>query len=90
MVLRDAAGHVDSLNYGLLVDPWSGEGYRAGLPGAAARRGAHVDGHQRTTARFPDGADTDSNCADFRSSNGTFTEPTPGTGAASSPRSRSP
>ena len=30
MVLRDAAGRVvDSLNYGLLVDPWAGEGYQA-------------------------------------------------------------
>jgi non-reducing end alpha-L-arabinofuranosidase len=28
IVLRDAAGHVaDSLNYGLLVDPWASEGY---------------------------------------------------------------
>ncbi len=30
MVLRDAAGMVvDSLNYGLLVDPWASEGYHA-------------------------------------------------------------
>src|SRR5439155_17149641 len=30
MVLRDAAGVVvDSLNYGLLVDPWAAEGYQA-------------------------------------------------------------
>ena len=30
MVLRDAAGLVvDSLNYGLLVDPWASEGYQA-------------------------------------------------------------
>jgi hypothetical protein len=30
MVLRDAAGLVvDSLNYGLLVDPWAAEGYQA-------------------------------------------------------------
>jgi hypothetical protein len=30
MVLRDAAGLVvDSLNYGLLVDPWASEGYHA-------------------------------------------------------------
>ncbi len=29
MVLRDAAGLVvDSLNYGLLVDPWAAEGYQ--------------------------------------------------------------
>ena len=30
-------------------------------------------------ARFPDGADADSNCTDFRTSNGTFSDPTPGT-----------
>src|SRR5207302_10624942 len=30
MVLRDAAGLVvDSLNYGLLVDPWASEGYQS-------------------------------------------------------------
>src|SRR5262249_19821304 len=30
MVLRDAAGLVvDSLNYGLMVDPWAAEGYQA-------------------------------------------------------------
>src|SRR4029079_1902623 len=34
MVLRDATGHVlDSLNYGLLVDPWAAEGYH-GVSGA--------------------------------------------------------
>lgn len=27
MVLRDAAGNVDGLNYGLIVDPWAAEGY---------------------------------------------------------------
>jgi len=48
MVLRDAPGLVvDSLNYGLLVDPW------------AARVA------DRSAGRFPDGADTDSNCGDF-------------------------
>src|SRR5262249_19879042 len=80
MVLRDAAGLVvDSLNYGLLVDPWAAEGYQAksgageggcrvpalggggrggfGGPGAAASN--------RSAGRFPDGADTDSNCTDF-------------------------
>ena len=51
MVLRDAAGLVvDSLNYGLLVDPWAAEGYhgtsgageggcRVPAPGAGARGG---------------------------------------------------
>ncbi len=81
MVLRDAAGHVaDSLNYGLLVDPWSGEGYQAGSPGSGCKAAvpASTGALGRSMARFPDGADTDSNCADFRSSNGTFTDPTPG------------
>ena len=37
MVLRDAAGNVaDSLNYGLLVDPWSAEGYQGGGGSSAA------------------------------------------------------
>ena len=73
MVLRDAAGLVaDSLNYGGLVDPWAAEGYQAvsgsgqsgchvPVPGAAFRAPA-VD---RSAGRFPDGADTDSNCTDF-------------------------
>jgi hypothetical protein len=80
MVLRDAASLVvDSLNYGGLVDPWVAQGYQAtsgpeqggcyapapassggfGGPGAAATN--------RSTGRFPDGADTGSNCADFHS-----------------------
>ena len=83
MVLRDAAGHVaDSLNYGLLVDPWSAEGYQAGSPGSGCKAivPASTGTNGRSAARFPDGADTDSNCADFRASNGTFTDPTPGTG----------
>ena len=77
MVLRDAAGLVvDSLNYGLLVDPWAAEGYQAAsgsgqsgcrVPaparrwlGPAVRRRAY-----KSAGRFPDGADTDSNCSDF-------------------------
>jgi hypothetical protein len=76
MVLRDAAGLVvDSLNYGGLVDPWAAEGYQAasgsGLsgcrvtspgPGGAATATAAAN---RSAGRFPDGADTDSNCTDF-------------------------
>ena len=83
MVLRDAAGLVvDSLNYGLLVDPWAAEGYhgtsgtgeagcraptpgmgqRFGPPGAAAPQ---VMTPHRSSGRYPDGADTDSNCHDF-------------------------
>lgn len=79
MVLRDASGLVvDSLNYGGLVDPWAAEGYQgksgldqggcyaptpspAGIfgPAAAARM------TNESAGRFPDGADTDSNCHDF-------------------------
>ena len=66
MVLRDAAGMVvDSLNYGLLVDPWAAEGYQA--TGGAGQSGCRVvaPGPGRSAGRFPDGHDTDSNCADF-------------------------
>ena len=79
MVLRDASGLVvDSLNYGGLVDPWAAEGYQATsgsraewLPCAAAsgprrrtfRRAASAT--NTSAGRFPDGADTDSNCNDF-------------------------
>ncbi|MGA1982494.1 MAG: arabinofuranosidase catalytic domain-containing protein [Acidobacteriaceae bacterium] len=66
MVLRDAAGLVvDSLNYGLLVDPWAGEGYQA--TSGARQRGCFVaaPGVGRSAGRFPDGHDTDSNCDDF-------------------------
>ncbi len=80
MVLRDASDMVvDSLNYGGLVDPWAAEGYQATSgsgqsgcrvtapgstmgfgPGAAAAHGSNT-----SAGRFPDGADTDSNCIDF-------------------------
>ncbi len=71
MVLRDAAGLVvDSLNYGLLVDPWAAEGYQ-GTSGAG-QSGRRVSSPalaapaiDRSAGRFPDGADTDSNCKDF-------------------------
>ena len=66
MVLRDAAGLVvDSLNYGLLVDPWAAEGYQAAS--GAGQSGCRVPAPAIGTSagRFPDGADTDSNCADF-------------------------
>ena len=82
LVLRDAAGLVaDSLNYGLLVDPWASEGYHgksgsgeAGCrvpapgPGRGGRGGpaAPVTTPHRSAGRFPDGRDTDSNCADFQ------------------------
>lgn len=78
MLLRDATGLVvDSLNYGGLVDPWAAEGYQAtsGLdqngcyvpaPGPAAGFGpAAANATNQSAGRFPDGADTDSNCTDF-------------------------
>ena len=82
MVLRDAAGRVvDSLNFGGLVDPWAAEGYQAmsgagangcsvASPAAGGRGG--FGGAQpavlpnRSSGRFPDGEDTDSNCSDFQ------------------------
>jgi hypothetical protein len=79
MVLRDAAGMVvDSLNYGGLVDPWAAEGYQAvsGIgksgcfapaPGANASPDSFASARAVTASagRFPDGADTGSNCDDF-------------------------
>lgn len=81
LVLRNAAGVVvDSLNYGGLVDPWAAEGYqaasglgesgcRAPAPGAAGGFGpeALAGATNSSAGRFPDGVDTDSNCADFAS-----------------------
>jgi hypothetical protein len=80
MVLRDAAGLVvDSLNYGLLVDPWASEGYQAAsgagqggcrvsspaAGGGFGPPGAVPGNANKSAGRFPDGADTDSNCTDF-------------------------
>ena len=81
IILRDAKGNVaDAVNYGLVTDPWLGEGYQAdsGLdePGnfaptpAAARRFGFGGGPQPQAAalsagRFPDGADADDNKTDF-------------------------
>jgi hypothetical protein len=77
MVLRDGTGLVvDSLNYGLLVDPWAAEGYQAVSgtqqsgcrvisPGPTVGFGAASGVPNRSAGRFPDGADTDSNCTDF-------------------------
>jgi hypothetical protein len=80
MVLRDAGGRVvDSLNYGLLVDPWASEGYhtvsgtgqsgcRVTTPGIgrAQGRGPFPVLNNASAGRLPDGNDTDSNCNDFR------------------------
>ena len=80
MVLRDASGVVaDSLNYGGLADPWAAEGYQAapgeGQSGCYAPAPGSVSGVWSTVAgplatntsagRYPDGANTDSNCTDF-------------------------
>ncbi len=80
MVLRDAQGLVvDSLNYGGMVDPWAGEGYQ-GMSGTGAEgcmapalgEATHYgpdafvgNAANASAGRFPDGADTDSNCDDF-------------------------
>ena len=79
ITLRDAKGNVaDALNFGLVVDPWLGEGYQADS-------GAHEPGNFAPTpypgrrfgaagapavaalsaGRFPDGADKDDNKNDF-------------------------
>jgi non-reducing end alpha-L-arabinofuranosidase len=76
MVLRDAAGRaVDSLNYGLIVQPSAAEGYqgisgtgqvgcRAPAAGGRGGRGAVIT-LDSSAGRMPDGHDTDSNCNDF-------------------------
>ncbi len=74
MVLRDAAGLVvDSLNYGRVVDPWAAQGYQGNpgngcsVPSPSGGRGGRGGGPggPRSAGRFPDGADTGSNCRDF-------------------------
>jgi hypothetical protein len=79
MILRDGAGMVvDSLNYGELADPWAAEGYQGISPGGGCfaaspgtgggfggRGGPAAGVTSRSSGRFPDGADTDSNCNDF-------------------------
>jgi non-reducing end alpha-L-arabinofuranosidase len=80
MVLRDAAGLVvDSLNYGLMTDPWAAEGYQAtsgtgeigcrvvvSNSGGGFGPAATADPANISAGRFPDGFDRDSNCTDFR------------------------
>jgi hypothetical protein len=80
MVLRDASGVVaDSLNYGSLVDPWAAEGFQGAAGARASGCYAPAPGSafdvwstvvapiatNTSAGRFPDGADTDSNCMDF-------------------------
>ena len=87
MVLRDAHGLVaDGLNYGTLVDPWLAEGYQgksgSGQAGCTVTVPGTATGAGRSAVRFPDGTDTDSNCADFITSN----NPTPGAAPEASAR----
>jgi hypothetical protein len=77
MLLRDAGGRVaDSLNYGLLVDPWASEGFqtvsgtgqvgcRVAAPGIGRGRGPFSVLNDVSAGRLPDGGDSDSNCNDF-------------------------
>ena len=80
IMLREPSGVVaDSLNYGGLVDPWAAEGDQAvsgaELSGCYAPAPGSVFNPWSTVVapvaintsagRFPDGADTDSNCTDF-------------------------
>jgi hypothetical protein len=84
MILRDAAGLVaDSLNYGLHVDPWAGEGYQlvsgTGANGCRVATPSSAAGEGRSRGRFPDGNDADSNCTDFLTQTTTSgSVPTPG------------
>jgi hypothetical protein len=79
MVLRDSGNRiVDSLNYGLLVDPWAAEGYQAvsgtgqsgcrvtapGI-GRVVGRGPFPVLTNSSAGRVTDGQDSDSNCTDF-------------------------
>jgi len=82
ITLRDAKGSIaDAVNFGLVTDPWLGEGYQAdsGLdepgnfavnPFPAFRFGAGPLGTPALSAiRFPDGNDTDDNKKDFHIQN---------------------
>ena len=79
MVLRDASGLVvDSLNWGGVVAPWASEGYQGASPGSGCSVPAPGGGRggfggrgggpaaPSSAGRYPDGADTDSNCNDFQ------------------------
>ena len=77
MVLRNAQGvAADSLNYGGIVDPANQEGYQGASGTGRDGCFAPTPPTGRSTARDPDGANTDSNCADF------FVSPTPTPGAS--------
>ena len=76
IILRDGNNRVvDSLNYGLIVEPWAAEGWHGvsgtgatgcRVPAAGGRggRGATLTSNS-SAGRLPDGRDTDSNCNDF-------------------------
>ncbi len=78
MVLRDAKGLVvDSLNYGLLVDPWASSGYQAVsgfgqsgcrviAPGSSGgTRPPFLIETNSSAGRASDGLDTGNSCTDF-------------------------
>jgi len=102
LVLRDASGDVsDSLNYGLLVEPWAAEGYQlasgAGASGCKSAVPSSSGALGRSMGRYPDGADDDSNCTDFRTTANGHSDPTPGAAnfappaaVRAAPRSRRP
>ncbi len=78
-MLRDSNGVVvDSLNYGGLSDPWAAKGFQAEAgersegcfvpspePGGSFGMNGAANAINRSAGRYPDGADTDSNCTDF-------------------------
>jgi hypothetical protein len=82
ILLRDTSGAVaDSLNYGAIVDPWAAEGDQIALSQSkmggcyATAPGSTFDSwttlvtpvmSNTSAGRFPDGADSDSNCNDFQ------------------------
>ena len=81
ILLRDASGMVtDSLNYGNLADPWAAQGDQslagavqsgcfAPAPGAVFSPWSTVVtpvAINASAGRFPDGANSDSNCNDFK------------------------
>lgn len=78
MALRNAAGLVvDSLNYGVAVDPWMSKGHqtKSGFgsvgciipaPGLPFGFGATTVASNVSAGRYPDGHDGDSSCDDFR------------------------
>ena len=88
IILQSAKGTVaDALNYGFVVEPWASEGNHAHsgttlemrgnrvilFPLCETPKGVELNYPGISYSRFPDGADSDDNMADFR-----VTTPTPG------------